>query len=46
MLALKRADVGFELKARVDPLCLILGQTLTGSELRLLTYPGLVLDHS
>ena len=31
MLTLKRADVGFEQKARVDLLCLILGQTLTGS---------------
>ena len=41
MLTLKRADVGFEQKARVlDSLCLILGQTLTGSYLRLRTYPS------
>ena len=31
MLTLIRADILFECKARVDPLYLILGQTLTGS---------------
>ena len=31
MLTLKQADVRLEYKARVDLLCLILGQTLTGS---------------
>ena len=31
MLTLKQADVQLECKARVDSLCLILGQTLTGS---------------
>ena len=46
MLTLKQADVRLEYKARVDSLCLILGQTLTGSKLRLRTYPGLVLDRS
>ena len=31
MLTLKQTDVRLEYKARVDLLCLILGQTLTGS---------------
>ena len=31
MLTLKQADVQLEYKARVDSLCVILGQTLTGS---------------
>ena len=31
MLTLKQADFQLEYKARVDSLCLILGQTLTGS---------------
>ena len=43
MLTLKQTD---EYKARVDWLHLILGQTSTGSYLRLRTYPGLVLDRS
>ena len=44
MLTLKRADVRFECKARLDSLYVILGQALTGSQLRLRTHPGLVLD--